>query len=486
LLAALIVAPSASAACSPAVRADSRATQETVAALVARGDAAAGDIAALVARARRSCLDIRPARAIAHATLQLGAPREGQRARVLGVDLVGLQADGAISWRMDLARSAARLVQARDAGSRQRYAGQLAAAAFGGQARTWSADPTKLAWDPGQQSAILVALARGGRGSFGPDLDAGVRAFAIRSRTIALARLPLLQHVRIASRVAVAADGTASTASRAAARIVALRVLARVRGARVRGWSQVDGRWSTAVEHRQLTGLTTDLLRRQPHPPSAAAAAAFRAALVTAARLELRVIPIAPFYPWPRDGAFDTTSVTVDVDKPATVALLIYAPDGRLRRRVPAVVTPGNTTFSWDGADSAGTIVGPGSYRYNMVAADLVGNRSRIPGLEGFEVARDATAPRVVEAGVRIVGTAGTRRAIASWNVDEPLSPIVRSWLVFGDGTRTTSIKLHDSLRQATVRRAVDLGPGAWRATLVFIDGSGNRTQHPAGSFTIR
>jgi hypothetical protein len=486
LAAALIVAPSASAACSPAVRADSRATQETVAQLVAGGDPAATDVAALAARARRSCLDIRPARSIALATLRLGAPREGQRARVLGVDLVGLQAGGAIGWRLDLARAAARLVQSRDQASRQRYAAQLAAASFGEQARTWSADPTRLAWDPGQQSAILAALARGGRASYGPDLDAGVRAFTIRSRTIALARLPVLQHLRIVTRVALAADGTTVPGVRTAARIASLRTLARVRAARVRGWSRIDGRWSTGVEHRQLAAQATELLRRQPHAPSTAAVAALQAALVTPARIELQVLPNGAFYPWPRDGAFDTSRLVVDVDKPATLTLLVYAPDGRVRRRMPTTVVPGRTAFDWDGADDAGTVVEPGEYRYNVVALDLVGNRARIPGLEHFEVARDTTAPRVVDASLRVVGTGATRRAIASWNVDEPLSPVLRSWLVLGDGTRTTSIRLHESLRQATVRRAVKLGPGTWRATLVFIDGSGNRTQHPAGSFTIR
>jgi hypothetical protein len=99
----------AAAACAPQVRADSRATAELVGQLRASGAAGAADVAELYARARRSCLDMRPARSIALATMRLGLPVAGRRATVRGVPLAGVTNAGGTFWRLDLKQVAVRV-----------------------------------------------------------------------------------------------------------------------------------------------------------------------------------------------------------------------------------------------------------------------------------------------------------------------------------------------------------------------------------------
>lgn len=488
LAAALLLAclpAAAAAACAPAVRADSIATQAIVADLVARKAAGAEDVRWLYERARRSCADVRPARAIAQATSRLGVPAEGRRARVHQVDLVGLrQLDGTVAWRLDLARIATRSTRGR-VSSRRAARELLDAASWGSSARTWSADPTKLAWDAGTQSAVILILGRSGEPAIRQEAARGARAFGVANRAAGLGRRPMLQHLRIANRVATGV-GSAGPATSRVVRTLALLAFQRVRAARVRGWSRFDGAWSTAAAHRALVVEAGRLLGRHPHEPTTAALQQLRAALRTAPAVQFEALPVQAFYPWPRDGAFDTQSVTVDVDKPALVRLLVYGADGAVLRAVDATAEPGAVTLTWDGSRTDGTVLEPGAYRYNIEARDLVANRTRLPGLDEFEVARDGERPSIVAASVRVVGSGGSRRAIASWDVDEVHSPIVRSWLVLRSDAGSKSVALHDRLQAATVRRAIDVSPGVWTATVVFIDGSGNRVQRGLGELRVR
>jgi hypothetical protein len=483
-LAALLPA-SASAACAPEVRADSLATQQVLAELEARGAAGAADVRGVYERARRSCLDIRPARAFAQALAARGIQPAGRRAVVLGVDLVSVEIGGATSWRVDLARTAQRASAARTVRERRRALATLESAAWGTSATTYSADPTRLAWDPGAQSAVAAILARSPRAEQRSLADAAVRAYGVGRRSEALAREPVLTHLRIATRL-VAAATAQSPRARSIARSATLRAYTRVRAAATRGWSRLDGAWSTAPQHRLLTALTASLLDDVPHAPTATVAARLRAGLTSPPAVTFETLPSGAFYPWPRDGAFDQQSVVIDVDKPAALALLVYGASGALVRRIPATTEPGSATLSWDGARADGTILGPGDYRYNIEARDPLGNRIRVPGLQQLRIARDTTPATVVAASARIVGSGQPRRVIASWDVDEVHSPMVRSWLVLRDGERRASIALHDSLQQATVRRDTRIESGTWRATMVFIDGSGNRSQRLVGTFTIR
>jgi hypothetical protein len=483
---ALVWAPAASAACSASVRADSIATQQMVDQLTAEQSPAAEDIRWLYARARSSCLDMRPARAIATATLRLGQPTANRRARVLGVDLIGLRSGSTYAWRMDLARTATRYIAARSNAEQVRYRTQLAAASWGSRAVTYAADPTRLTWDPGQQSAVVAILGRSSKPDPRRRADAGVRAFAVGSRAGSLARLPTLQHLVIANRVLTGAAGSSSNQTASVARNVAARALVRVRASRARAWSRIDGEWATITQHRTLVGQARLMLRRAPHATTSAALRMLERDLTTPARVSFSSLPTGAFYPWPRDGAFDSQSVIIDVDKPAVVKLLIYGDDGGLVRSIAARVVPGHSTLAWDGSSSDGSIAPVGDYRYNVDVRDPAGNRVRVPGLQQFRIARDTVKPTIVSTTVRIVGNGASRRVIAAWDVDEQHSPQVRSWLVLRSGTQSTSIRLHDSIQQATVRRALSIAPGTWSATMVFIDGSGNRSQRRLASITLR
>jgi hypothetical protein len=475
----------AAAACSAPVRADSLATQRVLAAMRARGAAGVDDASALYARAQRSCSDLGPARAIVTATNRYGVPAVGRRTRVLGIDLVGVPQAGSAAWRLDLVRNAGRADRGPVA-ARRRARSAIDAAGFGSLAITWSVDPTRLAWDADQQSSVAATLARSADPALHGRAARGVRAFAVGARGAVTSRMPLLQQLTIARRLAVAAgsDGAASRVARS----IALRTYARVRSTRSRGWSRIAGAWSTARQHRALVAGAVDLLARVPHARTRLVVDDLRAALTTRPHVTFRTVPSQAFYPWPRDGALDSSEVVLDIDKPATVTLLVYAPDGALVRTVTAAPdAPGEVRRGWDGARTDGTVVDAGEYRYNVDARDLVGNRIRVPGLEAFTVARDTTPPRVDAASMRVVGTGSSRRAIVSWDVDEPLSPVVRSWLVLRNGTKRTSIKLHDSAQKLTVRRSIaDLAPGTWTGLAVFIDGSGNRAQRSLGSVQLR
>ncbi len=486
VLGALCTPSLAAAACAPQVRADSNATAAIVEQLRASGAAGAVDVAELYARARRSCIDVRTARAIATATQRLGVPTAGRRAHVRGVPLVGANVSGATAWRLDLKQVAVRVAKTPDRARIGADVTLLRSAAAGASALTYSADPTRTVWDPKAQALVTTIL---GTSPY-PDArafgDAGVRAFAVRGRIAGLARLPLLEHLVLANRVAAVGARSDAPGVDATTSNLVVRAMVRVRAARARGWSRIDGAWASGPAHKVLVAQATLLLRRHPHARTDAVVDDLRAALRTPAKVDFGTLPVAAFYPWPRDGAFDTQAVTVDVNKPGTVSLLVYGPGDAPIRTVSTTVEPGVVTLTWDGNDTAGVTQGAGDYRYNVDVLDPIGNRARVPGLERFRVARDTTPPTVQTATVRVIGSGAARRVVATWAVTEEHSPQVTTWLLLANGTATERIQLHDSLQRATVRKPVTLAAGSWKATLVFGDGSGNRVSRTAGSFEIR
>lgn len=486
-LGVLLMLPSVAAACSRVERADSIAASRTVSLLRRSGNPGAVDAAGVLARASRSCADLRFARAVAQ-SWRLGAPAEGQRRRVLGVDLVGARTASTVVWRLDVVRLAGRVAVAPNEGSATALRRTLLAAGSGAAARVWSDDPTRQSWDPARQSAVAVALARSARPAERRLAGASVRAFATRGRLIQLGRLPLLEHLMASNRLALAAARSGQTAPNVIARAIGQRTLVRVRGARSRAWSRIDGRWTSAAQHRSLVVGAAALAGRIATPANLKLARELRGTLTDPAAVDFGSLPVDAFYPWPRDTAFDSQAVSVDIDKPATLELAVYGPDERVVRTVTLAVDPGVTSLTWDGSDATGVTLGAGDYRYAITATDPVGNAVRVPGLEQFRIARDTAAPAVRRATVRAVTSGGVRRLVASWDVAEVHSPQVRSWLLLQNGATRRSIQLHGTLRTASVRRvlAADTPPGTWRASFVFIDGSGNRTAHAAGNLVVR
>ncbi|MCW2921983.1 MAG: hypothetical protein JWL76_1857 [Thermoleophilia bacterium] len=486
MLGSLLVPSLASAACSATVRADSRATALVVDEMRTAGAPGAADVADLYARGRRSCIDVRPVRSIAVATQRLGLPAAGRRATVRGVPLVGTTLGTGTVWRLDLKQVAVRVAKTANRVRVTADVTLLRSAAGGSSALTYSPDPTRTAWDPKVQALVSTIL---GTSAY-PDAralgDTGIRAFAVRGRIAALGALPLLEHLLIANRVAAVGARSGVAAVDATSATIAVRAMVRIRAARARGWSRIDGAWSSGPAHRALVAQATVLLQRHPHAATDRVVDDLRAALRTPAKVDFGTLPVAAFYPWPRDGAFDTQAVTLDVNKPGTVSLLVYGAAATPIRTVSATTDPGVVTLTWDGADASGAIQPAGDYRYNIDVVDPVGNRVRAPGLERFRVARDTTPPTVQTATARVIGTGTGRRIVASWAVTEEFSPKVTTWLLLANGARTERIQLHGSLQRATVRKPITLAAGSWKATLVFGDGSGNRVSRSAGSFEIR
>jgi hypothetical protein len=401
---------------------------------------------------------------------------------VLGVDLIGSSTD---TWRLDVARLATRLVAAGSDRGASILRTQLRAAGFGRASITWASDPTQQSWDAELQSAVAATLARSRRSADRTLAGASARAFTPRGRQSALASLPLLEHLRIANRVALAAERSGHAAARTTARSVAVRAFARVRGARQAGWSKVDGAWSSLATHRALVVQAGALLGRVPHAATRRAHDALRAALTTPPGVDFGTLPVAAFYPWPRDSAFDSQAVVVSLDKPGTLTLTVYGPDGAVVKSSSSSVLPGTATLTWDGTGVDGATLGPGEYRYNLDATDLAGNAVRVPGLDDFEIARDTTPPTVRTATVRHLVASGTHRLVASWDVEEVHSPNVHTWLLLQSGSQRQSFDLHATLQKATVRRIVTLPRGTWRASFTFVDGSGNRASQAAGTIVV-
>lgn len=104
--------------------------------------------------------------------------------------------------------------------------------------------------------------------------------------------------------------------------------------------------------------------------------------IVTGNTPKITTIDIVPRYfnpvfnPYSSTGAV-TANVTLSIDKPATLVLDILNSEGLSVRRITAPNRASGTNIvPWDGRDSEGNFVAPGSYSIGVVAVDATGNRS--------------------------------------------------------------------------------------------------------------
>jgi hypothetical protein len=438
--------------------------------------AAVTDAQSIIGRARKHCSTAAFAYAVATAARQQPQPAIGTRARIGAVDLIARSdAQGRVTWRLDVERAAA--------------LGHPLFAARSGSSLTWAGDPTRPSFDAAQQSAVMAALTRRRAAASRAAAAAGARAFATRAHRTVTARTSVLTQLTIAQRLTRTAQVTRDAGADRAARAIVTSTYRRVAAsAGSGGWSRVDGTWSTRLQHRALITRTTTLLRRYPNATTVKVVRRLKSQLAKAADVRFRALPSGVFYPWPRDGAFDAQSVTVHTDKPGTAAIEIYGTGDAPVRVISQAVQPGDVLFTWDGGLADGTIAGAGEYSYVVVVDDVAGNHSRTPGLQTFTVARDTTPPSILTAAVSFTreGALGPR-IVATWNVTEPISPIVRTQLrLTKPGGKRITVLLASSERQATMRRTMRLGNGTWHATFVFTDGSGNVATRDMADLVIR
>ncbi|GAB3881935.1 S8 family serine peptidase [Terrabacter terrigena] len=80
------------------------------------------------------------------------------------------------------------------------------------------------------------------------------------------------------------------------------------------------------------------------------------------------------FYPYP-DTYRDTFSPALTLNEPAVVTLTVRSSAGAVVRSIAATRAVGRTTMTWNGRNTAGALVGAGTYSWSLTAQDGAGNR---------------------------------------------------------------------------------------------------------------
>lgn len=357
-----------------------------------------------------------------------------------------------------------------------------------GSRTIWAADPTAPVFDPTVQAQVANALAARSRWSA---QDTAVALSTMRATRGAQLRATNGQQL-VEFMASAAAYGLLYQRVRAegmAPSPIIIRTLtrsARTRLSRAVGanWLTIANADATAAQVRAVARSTRSLAGTIGDSALSKLAIRVRATITTAAHVHFRVIPHAAFYPWPRDGVRDTSTVSVGVDKPAQVTLTVYAPSGSVLAHSSVQAGVGNTTLTWNGNDTAGATQAAGTYRYALALSDVTSQHRDVPGLGSFVIARDTIKPIVKAASATYVSGITTRFVRVEWTVVEPLSPSLKMQLVLrGPVTRWVNIPSSAVTGSQIVR--VKLPKGTYHATLRVRDGSGNLTNHPSGDLTI-
>lgn len=468
-------------ACTGAAQRDLQVARTVSAALVAAGAPGAADAAAVTGQAARRCGAAAFARGVASITRSHGVGIAGDRRTWRRYRFVSLTRGGTQVWRIDVP---AMMTAALHAKRVNRDIGRLQVLlAFGGRVQTWSVNPAHRELDVASQARIARLLA----GAGGAHRSQALRALRVMSSAAAGQQMDALA---LLDSLAVANDSArAVRAARVPQRVVRSmmsRVVRRVVSSNAGGWSRLESVWATASQQRLLAARTRQLSRVWIAPRLAGAAHSFSTQLTTPPRVTFQQLPGDPFYPWPQDGSLDSSSMTVRVDKPVVARLQIFSTSGAAVRTTTVTVNPYVWTGVWNGVNDAGTIAPPGAYRYTLTLTDLVANRSIVPGLNSFVIARDTAPPTIQVARIRILGGTTRRRVRVRWVVKEPISPLVTVEAVLRRGAKTRRLAMSGHALAGTRTVARRLGRGAWTASIRVTDGSGNTSTRSAGTVTIR
>lgn len=491
MLVCAYVSTASAATCTKQQRNALVAATRDVAVMRSAGNPLAADAASLVKRAAHRCQAAFATRAIVLAERRMSSPAVGRRRGLGGFRLVAEVSPRGTVWRVDLVTMVRSTVSLHPGVRQRRQLSKLDAIAFSNGTRiVWSSDPTRRQPVAATQSTIALLLSRRGQHV---RARATVRAFRSPQLRSAVAHAPLLlaamQSVNLAA--VGAREGDAEVA-----RIVSLTVrpvMRRMAAADTGSWSRIDGVPATLAQHTALLARVRAMSRYAPGPAMVKTATSLARELVTPPDVQLMRVPTAAFYPWPHDGVLDASTVTLGVDKPATIEVRVFAAGSAVQvRSFMSAPVIGAYSALWDGTDVQGALLPTGSYPYAIIARDLAGNIASLPGLGAFVIARDATPPRIDLAGARLVASSGVRRTIrVRWRVTEPISPqlttrLVLTRMVNGVATATRRTYAVPSARTTgTVRIGARLTSGRWRASLVVRDGSGNKASSYAGTLQL-
>src|SRR5262249_54008796 len=126
----------------------------------------------------------------------------------------------------------------------------------------------------------------------------------------------------------------------------------------------------------------------------------------------------------------------------------------------------GPVSVSWDGT-AGGRAVRPGAYALQLVAVDIVGNRSKPQLLRRIQVRRDTTPPVLVSVEV---GRGAHHRIRLHWSVRDAESPRVTLWATLGRRT----LVLDGRAKRGSVLLAVRAPAHPFAVRVRVFDTSGN------------
>jgi hypothetical protein len=232
-------------------------------------------------------------------------------------------------------------------------------------------------------------------------------------------------------------------------------------------WSlyELGGGEASLAYQRYVTQLLVKLAHRTQDPVWVDAAARFTGYIKEPPDIEPAPLD-APVlvYPEPKDGYLDTATVTFTLSKRSRVTLSAGG------KATVATLKRGTNRLVWDpGA------LPPGTYRAQLTAVDLAGNRTSVTLSQPFVVAYD-DAPAEVQA--QLVD------GLLSWQATDPGTPWLKLRLVLrADGQPTTVIEL--GLQQLEGSLPVTLPPGTWDVRLGAQNSAGLWAVVPFGTVTI-
>jgi hypothetical protein len=167
-----------------------------------------------------------------------------------------------------------------------------------------------------------------------------------------------------------------------------------------------------------------------------------------------RVAPLPDvLYPRPAEGFRDAARIRFWVSKISRVTLRIGGEPRTLW------LSHGWHTLYWNPGRRK-----PGTYTGALTAVDLAGNIGRRT-LDPIEIKVDREPPEI---------TATVTRRRLTWEAKDPGTPWIRLTLHLRRGARHKVFSL--GVRSLSGKARIDVPRGAWRATLVAGDSSGNRT----------
>lgn len=185
------------------------------------------------------------------------------------------------------------------------------------------------------------------------------------------------------------------------------------------------------------------------------------------------------------------TSIPVNVSKPAKVTAKVVNAQNKLVKTIwnNVSVGAGQRTLNWDGKNENGKLVGDGTYKVLLTAADANNNKSTAAAT----VIYDTAAPALSVAADSSVFTAdGTNTSWVRFNLKEPATVTVKA--VSDQGVHVRFLANNQSFTASTHtlkwdgknNSGVDVKPGNYQYLVQVKDRAGNTTTKTTPFFALQ